>query len=179
MQEEETAFEEEQSEQPPADDDEEEEANMEVYEDVPLYNIDTTDETAESVESITTNRLESVTSIIEPTFTKEEELIYEGDVDNDETEENTPMELEMELDAEDDKDELIVDFTPGELELDPHSNDRQQSSTAVAGDKTVASGSSNKSNDKVDSNKEYSKGGDTKEESTTEERFVLEYCVIF
>ena len=68
-----------------------------------------------------------MTSIIEPTFPRDEELIYEGDVDNEDVED-----AEMEVDEEEERDELIVDFTAGELDLDPRSFEEEKSASSKA-----------------------------------------------
>ena len=107
-------------------------------------------------------------------FPKDEELIYEGDVDDDvnqtETDANNDEDkhdeiddrnqVEMDIDEED-KDKLIVDFTAGELELDPIPSEEK---------KNVPEPTS--SGDKADSMKHDA----TCKVDSEEERFVYVFC---
>ncbi len=116
-------------------------------------------------------RLESVASIIEPSFPRDEELIYEGDVDNDEGDEPLSQ-VDMEVEEEEEKDELIVDFTAGELDLDPKPFERERTTAS-----TTPSQPSLSSNDKSVDSKFGASKVDTEESS--KERFVSVFLFLY
>ena len=116
-------------------------------------------------------RLESVTSIIEPSFPRDEELIYEGDVDNEEGDEPLSQ-VDMDVEEEEEKDELIVDFTAGELDLDPKPFERERITASATPSKPSLS-----SNDKSVEFKLGASKVDTEESS--EERFVSVFLFLY
>ena len=106
------------------------------------------------------------TSIIEPIFPKDEELIYEGDVDNDEVEYANQVEMDMD-EEEEEKDELIVDFTAGELDLDPRPSEDKKGSASKPFSNI----------DKAESKPADANKVDTEESS--EERFVSVFVFLY
>ena len=116
-------------------------------------------------------RLESIASMIEPSFTKDEELIYEGDIENEPEEfQNEPEEeFKMELEEEEEEQvELIVDLTGGEFVLDTDTEPKQENNIVTQSTPTSVSKQQQRSETKT-----KAVSGDTEEP-----RFVLSLLVI-
>ena len=141
-------------------------------------NVTLQQEVAENSSDKSVERLGSVTSMIEPSFQKDEELIYEGDVDDEEMEDaqNAENQVEMDLDEEEEeKDELIVDFTAGELDLDPKPSEEKRSASF--------SSKPLQKSEMIDAKSEPQTTGSTSSKlesgDSSEERFVLVVFVFF